>query len=63
MKTEEQWERLQDRLPGGTAYEPPELAEELSYYDRLIESINRQTKEINFIKKIMKGEQQCLIKS
>jgi len=46
MKPEEIWERKKDTLPGGPAYESPELAEDMTYWDKMVESINQQTKEI-----------------
>ena len=42
-----QYEYEKDQLPGGPAYEPPELEEEMTCWDKMVESINQQTKEIN----------------
>ena len=42
-----QYEYEQDKRPDGPAYEPRELVDEFSYMDKLVESINQRTKEIN----------------
>ena len=41
-----QYEYEQDKRPGGPAYESRELAEEMTYWDKMVESINQRTKEI-----------------
>ena len=41
-----QYEYEQDKRPGGPAYESRELEDEMTYWDKMVESINQQTKEI-----------------
>ena len=51
-----QFEHEKDRLPGGPGYESREIEDEMKYWDEMVESINQRTKEINMIRKILKGE-------
>jgi len=54
MRQEEAWERKQDRLPGGPAWDDDRAFEErLGYIERLTESINQKTKEIELIRKML----------
>jgi len=41
-----QYEYEQDKRPGGPAYESRELADEMTYWDKMVENINQQTKKI-----------------
>jgi len=41
-----QYEYEQGKRPGGPAYESRELEDEMTYWDKMVESINQRTKEI-----------------
>jgi len=51
-----QYEYERDRLPGGPAYDDKTFEERISYIERLVESINQKTKEIEMIKKILNNQ-------